>query len=76
MACKGGAQASGTEDAYDFELTPGTHWMHSHTLTEHLLLAAPMVTVGADATTPEATVMLHDFAFRLRLINGATATAF
>jgi FtsP/CotA-like multicopper oxidase with cupredoxin domain len=60
----GGVQASGTTDAYDFELTPGTHWMHSHTLTEQLLLAAPMVTVEADATTPEATVMLHDFAFR------------
>ena len=60
----GGVQSSGTTDAYDFELTPGTHWMHSHTLTEQLLLAAPMVTVEADATTPEATVMLHDFAFR------------
>ena len=38
--------------------------MHSHALTEQQLLAAPMVTVEADATTPEAVVMLHDFAFR------------
>ena len=60
----GGAQPDGTTDAYDFALTPGTHWMHSHALTEQQLLAAPMVTVEADATTPEAVVMLHDFAFR------------
>ena len=32
---------SGATDAYDFELTPGTHWMHSHSLTEQQLLAAP-----------------------------------
>ncbi len=60
----GGAQTTGTTDDYDFALTPGTHWMHSHSLTEQQLLAAPMVTVEADATTPEAVVMLHDFAFR------------
>jgi FtsP/CotA-like multicopper oxidase with cupredoxin domain len=60
----GGVQPDGTVEAYDFALTPGTHWMHSHTLTEQTLLAAPMVTIEADATTPEATVMLHDFAFR------------
>src|SRR5512137_1531592 len=45
----GGSQPDGTEEAYDFPLTPGTHWMHSHTLTEQQLLAAPMVTVEADA---------------------------
>ena len=60
----GGTQPDGSEFAYDFALTPGTHWMHSHSLTEQQLLAAPMVTVEADATTPEAVVMLHDFAFR------------
>jgi FtsP/CotA-like multicopper oxidase with cupredoxin domain len=60
----GGAQPDGSSESYDFALTPGTHWMHSHSLTEQTLLAAPMVTVEADATTPEATVMLHDFAFR------------
>ena len=60
----GGGQAQGSADAFDFALTPGTHWMHAHQLTEQQLLAAPMVTVEADATTPEAVVMLHDFAFR------------
>ena len=60
----GGALADGASDSLDFALTPGTHWMHSHALTEQQLLAAPMVTVEADATTPEAVVMLHDFAFR------------
>ena len=61
---RGGMQADGTTDSYDFALTPGTHWMHSHTLTEQRLLAAPMVTREADAVEPEATLMLHDFAFR------------
>ena len=60
----GGFQPDGTTEPYDFALTPGTHWMHSHTLTEQQLLAAPLVTIEADATTPEAVVMLHDFAFR------------
>ena len=60
----GGVQPDGSTEAYDFALTPGTHWMHSHTLTEQQLLAAPLVAVEADATTPEAVVMLHDFAFR------------
>lgn len=61
----GGFQPTGTEEAYDFPLTPGTHWMHSHTLTEQQLLAAAMVTREADAPEmPEAVMMLHDFAFR------------
>lgn len=61
----GGFQASGTEEAYEFPLTPGTHWMHSHTLTEQQLLAAPLITREADAPAmPEAVMMLHDFAFR------------
>ena len=55
----GGAQPDASTESYDFELTPGTHG-----LTAQTLLAAPMVTVEADATTPEATAMLHDFAFR------------
>ena len=41
----GGALAAGRSDSHDFELTPGTHWMHSHTLSEQQLLAAPMVTL-------------------------------
>jgi FtsP/CotA-like multicopper oxidase with cupredoxin domain len=40
----GGEVAPGQADTHAFELTPGTHWMHSHTLTEQGLLAAPMVT--------------------------------
>ena len=37
----GGALAPNQTDLHDFELTPGTHWMHSHTLSEQQLLAAP-----------------------------------
>ena len=61
----GGVQPTGTQEAYNFPLTPGTHWMHSHTLSEQQLLAAPMVTVEADAgDVPQAVIMLHDFSFR------------
>jgi FtsP/CotA-like multicopper oxidase with cupredoxin domain len=61
----GGALAVGQPDKHDFELTPGTHWMHSHTLSEQQLLAAPMVTreKGAD-DLQEVVMMLHDFTFR------------
>lgn len=59
----GGVQPTGTVEAHDFALTPGTHWMHSHTLSEQQLLAAPMV--AAESTDiPEATILLHDFSFR------------
>ena len=61
----GGALAIGTTEAHDFELTPGTHWMHSHGLSEQQLLAAPMVTREKDAgDVQDVIVMLHDFAFR------------
>ncbi len=61
----GGVHPTGTQEAYDFPLTAGTHWMHSHTLSEQQLLAAPMVTVEADAgDVPQAVIMLHDFSFR------------
>ena len=61
----GGSLAPGATDPIDFELTPGTHWMHSHTLTEQQLLAAPLVTREADAgDVRDVVVMLHDFAFR------------
>lgn len=61
----GGALAPGGIDPVDFELTPGTHWMHSHSLTEQQLLAAPLVTREADAgNVQDVVVMLHDFAFR------------
>lgn len=60
----GGALEPGGTDLFDFPLTPGTHWMHAHTLAEQQLLAAPMVCARAEEVEPEATVMLHDFAFR------------
>ena len=55
----------GASDTHDFELTPGTHWMHAHTLSEQRLLAAPMVTREKNAgDVQDVVVMLHDFAFR------------
>jgi FtsP/CotA-like multicopper oxidase with cupredoxin domain len=61
----GGALAPGDSDRHAFKLTPGTHWMHAHQLTEQQMLAAPMVTREQDAEDiQEVTVMLHDFAFR------------
>lgn len=61
----GGALAAGASDMHDFRLTPGTHWMHSHTLTEQQLLAAPLVTREKDAgDVQDVVVMLHDFSFR------------
>ena len=61
----GGELAPGAADDHDFQLTPGTHWMHSHSLTEQRLLAAPMVAREKDAgDVQDVVVMLHDFAFR------------
>ena len=61
----GGLLAAGQSDTHDFVLTPGTHWMHSHTLSEQQLLAAPMVTREKDAgDVQDVVIMLHDFAFR------------
>ena len=61
----GGAVAPNQSDTHDFVLTPGTHWMHSHTLSEQQLLAAPMVTREKDAgDVQDVVIMLHDFAFR------------
>lgn len=61
----GGELAVGAQDIVDFELTPGTHWMHSHQLTEQRMMAAPMITREADAEDiQEVVLMLHDFAFR------------
>lgn len=60
----GGAIDPGAEAVVSFPLTPGTHWMHSHSLTEQQMLAAPMIGVDPAAPEmPEAVVMLHDFAF-------------
>ncbi len=61
----GGAISPGQSDAHDFELTVGTHWMHSHTLSEQQMLAAPMVAREKDAgDVQDVVIMLHDFAFR------------
>ncbi|MCM0021152.1 MAG: multicopper oxidase domain-containing protein [Tagaea sp.] len=61
----GGAIPPGGSDAHDFELTPGTHWMHAHTLHEQRLLAAPMIAREADAgDARDVVVMLHDFSFK------------
>lgn len=61
----GGTLAVGAEDQHDFALTPGTHWMHSHQLTEQQLLAAPMITRERDAgDIQDVVLMLHDFSFR------------
>jgi FtsP/CotA-like multicopper oxidase with cupredoxin domain len=53
---------------YDFPLnTPGTHWMHAHTLQEQQLLAAPLiVTSAAEMARDEqqVVVLLHDFSFK------------
>ncbi len=61
----GGELAPGAVDQVDFELTPGTHWMHSHQLSEQMLMAAPMICREADAEDiQEHVIMLHDFSFR------------
>lgn len=61
----GGALAAGAIDLPDFELTPGTHWMHAHQLSEQVLMAAPMIGRESDAAgMQEHVIMLHDFSFR------------
>ncbi len=61
----GGQLAPEQTDVHDFELTPGTHWMHAHALSEQQLLAAPMVTRETGAgDVQDVVIMLHDFAFR------------
>ncbi|MFN3876323.1 MAG: multicopper oxidase domain-containing protein, partial [Flavobacteriales bacterium] len=71
----------GQSDTHDFLLTPGTHWMHSHSLSEQQLLAAPMIARERDAgDVQDVVIMLHDFAFRspqeiLAELGGADAHA-
>lgn len=59
---------SGQSYDYDFPLdTPGTHWMHAHTLQEQELLAAPLiVTDPAESHLDEqpVVVLFHDFSFK------------
>ncbi|GLS87491.1 multicopper oxidase [Cypionkella aquatica] len=61
----GGALAAGAVDWMDFALTPGTHWMHAHQLSEQQLMAAPMICREKDAEDiQEHVIMLHDFSFK------------
>lgn len=59
---------SGQSYDYDFALeTPGTHWMHAHTLQEQRLLAAPLIVADpAEAGLDEqpVVVLFHDFSFK------------
>jgi FtsP/CotA-like multicopper oxidase with cupredoxin domain len=63
---------------YAFPLdTPGTHWMHAHTLQEQQLLAAPLIVADpgdASADEQEVVVLLHDFSFKSpeELLTGLT----
>jgi FtsP/CotA-like multicopper oxidase with cupredoxin domain len=62
------ALAVGGSYDYDFPLeTPGTHWMHAHTLQEQQLLAAPLIVTesGEDKADEQPVVVLfHDFSFK------------
>jgi FtsP/CotA-like multicopper oxidase with cupredoxin domain len=75
----GGALEPGASDSHDFLLTPGTHWMHSHQLSEQQLLAAPMIALEKNGVeAQDVVIMLHDFAFRtpeeiLAQLQGATS---
>jgi FtsP/CotA-like multicopper oxidase with cupredoxin domain len=66
---------------YGFAIgTPGTHWMHAHTLQEQQLLAAPLiVTDPAEAGVDEqpVVVLFHDFSFKApeELLAGLAGTA-
>ena len=66
---------------YSFPLdTPGTHWMHAHTLQEQQLLAAPLIVsdpAEAGVDEQEIVVLLHDFSFKApeELLAGLTGTS-
>ena len=68
---------------YDYSFpvaTPGTHWMHAHTLQEQQLLAAPLiVTDPAETGVDEqpVVVLFHDFSFKApeELLAGLTGSA-
>ena len=66
---------------YAFPLTtPGTHWMHAHTLQEQQLLAAPLIVADpeeAGLDEQEVVVLFHDFSFKSpeELLAGLTGAA-
>lgn len=59
---------SGQSYDYDFSIgTPGTHWMHAHTLQEQQLLAAPLIVADqteAGLDEQPVVVLFHDFSFK------------
>jgi FtsP/CotA-like multicopper oxidase with cupredoxin domain len=59
---------SGQAYDYDFPVdTPGTHWMHAHTLQEQRLLAAPLIVhdpADVRRDEQEVVVLFHDFSFK------------
>ncbi|TIV67742.1 MAG: multicopper oxidase family protein [Mesorhizobium sp.] len=69
--------------SYDYSFpvaTPGTHWMHAHTLQEQQLLAAPLVVTDpaeAGADEQPLVVLFHDFSFKTpeELLAGLTGSA-
>lgn len=69
--------------AYDYRFplaTPGTHWMHAHTLQEQQLLAAPLIVNDpAEAALDEqpVVVLFHDFSFKTpeELLAGLTGNS-
>jgi FtsP/CotA-like multicopper oxidase with cupredoxin domain len=69
---------SGQVYDYDFPVdTPGTHWMHAHTLQEQRLLAAPLIVhdpAEAGRDEQEVTILLYDFSFKSpeELLSGLT----
>lgn len=70
----------GQSYGYSFPIaTPGTHWMHAHTLQEQRLLAAPLIiTDPAEEGTDEqpVVVLFHDFSFKTpeELLAGLTGS--
>lgn len=71
---------SGQTYDYDFPVdTPGTHWMHAHTLQEQRLLAAPLIVhdpADVERDEQEIVVLFHDFSLKLpeELLAGLTKT--
>ncbi|WFP77916.1 multicopper oxidase family protein [Mesorhizobium sp. WSM4906] len=66
---------------YGFPIsTPGTHWMHAHTLQEQHLLAAPLIITDPtedSADEQPVVVLFHDFSFKTpeELLVGLTGSA-
>jgi FtsP/CotA-like multicopper oxidase with cupredoxin domain len=59
--------AAGAQRTFDFPVSsPGTYWMHAHTLQEQQLLAAPLLVADAAQAKrdeQEVVILLHDFSF-------------